>query len=123
MQRYRRRALREPSEIGPAVTGTAEAMKQPPMTVVIPRARQVVSITPANLTTVAQRVMEAGEGRQVIEWFNDGPGIAYIGGQDVTAASGRPIYPNQGFVESNGPEAEWWAVSASTSTLRRMVMQ
>lgn len=123
MRPRHRRALRAPSEIGPPVAGSAAAQQQPPVTVVMPRAGQVVDISPADVTATRSRVMEKGEGRQVIEWFNDGPGIVYIGGSAVTTASGRPLYPNQGFVETNAPEAEWWAVASTTAKLRRVVMQ
>lgn len=122
MEHRRRRALREPAEIGPAAQGTAAAQQTAPVTVVMPRAGNVVDISPANLTGTASRVMEKGDGRKVVEWYNDGPGVVYLGGQGVTKANGRPIFPNQGFVETNAPEAEWWAVSGSTATLRRMVM-
>ena len=123
MIRHRRKAIREPAAIGPAPVGTAEAIKTPPITVVFPRAGQVVDISPANLTTTASRVMEKGDGRKVVEFFNDGPGVVYLGGQGVTTANGRPLYANQGFVETNAPEAEWWAVSNGTALLRRLVMQ
>lgn len=124
MMKRHRRASHPPAELGPNVAAiAAAAAAQPPIHVIQPKGKTVVDVAPASLTTVAQKVMDEGEGRRTVYWYNDGPGIAYVGGPQVSSANGTPIYPNQGFSETEAPDAAWYAVSASTSTLRRQVLQ
>lgn len=78
---------------------------------------------PVPLGAQAVKVMEAGAGRKACLYWNDGPDVAYRGGQGVSASNGIPILPDQGFVDDLAPNGELYMVSAGTSTMRRQVLK
>lgn len=89
----------------------------------IARGRDIVDMAPVSLTTAAKRIIAQGNGRFAVRLINDGPGRIVFGGPAVTLEGGTPIEAGTGYLESDAPDAEIWAVSDSTATLRIIPMK
>lgn len=115
-----RRRLRQ---LPPAPLELADKSRDPNAVTTLPGNASPQDLAPVALTASRAIVMERGEGRSSVRWWNDGPGRVFLGGSAVDASSGIPIEAGSGFVEVDAPNGEWWAISDSTATLRRIVMK
>lgn len=89
------------------------------------RALKVVDQLPVEVTDQRTKIFTSGEKRTVSRFFNDGPDVVMVGGKNVTAASGWPVEPGQGWSDTDAPDADWYAVcdTGGTATLRRVALQ
>lgn len=118
-----RQQQRRDRQLPPAPLPREKVAGQAQAVTTVPGKAAPQNIAPVAVGADAVRVMDLGEGRQSIRWWNDGPDRVVIGGLGVTTASGIPVDADTGFVEADAPNAEWFAVSEGASTLRRVVIK
>lgn len=81
-----------------------------------------VDVAPVKLGLTPVKVLDAvPRGRLSVGYFSDGPGRAVFGGRNVTINSGHPIEALKGYVDSDAPNAEVWAVTDVPGTTLRVI--
>lgn len=124
--RGRRLPRHEPADISAGTAAEGEA-GTPGGQVVAPvrlvRGKRIIDLPRIEIGQVPVKILDAGENRQAIRFSCDTAQIV-IGGSGVTANSGLLMGVNSKWIESDAPDAEWWAVAAGgvSGYLRRQII-